>query len=276
MRRKSEPARKSRGCSIAGRANERAGWLTFDVTGLVGSWLKDPQANLGLLITGEATNAVQYDITSADSRDQQHRPRLTLTLPTGAILFGPRKTPTPTMTPTVDVLRPESVDALRLLPRGSTLLARGAGNLLQNSAPEIVAAYHPPNSTDLRIAVFTYPSGTGAAGDYRLYWSSSELGGAAPVSVDIVDITGDGVPEIMLGAASPGGSGQLLFVFVRRPLDLRLAAPVGGHFDGKNYYGESGYDLADVNNDGRAEIRARHEGQVDIYAWDGVNFVALK
>ncbi len=258
--------------------SDRSVWLTFDLTDLVRAWLKDPQANQGLLISGDAPNAVQYDFTSADSRDERHRPRLTLTLATGTILLAPLKVPTATVTrtPTIDPLRPEAVDVMRLLPLGSTVVARALGDLDGSGLLDIVAAYRMPGASAIHVAVFKYYGAPAAPGDYRLAWSSPQLGGALPVNLDLVDITGDRVAEILVSVTSSWTGGRMLFVFVSRPADYRLALPVGGYFSGKDYFGESGYDLADVNNDGRIEISARHGNQVDVYAWDGVNFTFVK
>jgi hypothetical protein len=257
--------------------DERGVWVAFDMSQLVQTWLRDPQANQGVLLNGEAANAVQYDLTSADARDERHRPRLTLTFPTGAILLAPPKTPTPTIvaTPTVDPSRPEVVDVQRLLPIGSTLLARAAGDLRSSGELDIAAAYRSADGRGVRLAIFTYLGLGDAAGDYRLLWNSAELPGAAPVSLDIADLTGDGVPEALLAVTSPTG-GKMLYVFVSRPAGYRLAVPVGGSFGGKDYFGESGFALADVNGDGKVEISASSGSQVETYAWDGVNFTQMR
>jgi hypothetical protein len=249
------------------------GWLTFDVTSLVTRWLSGAQDNEGIIINGDAANAVQYDITSSDSRDAAHRPRLVLTLPTGALALAPERAPTPTLTatPTVDPSRPASVNLLRLLPFGSVELARATLNVA-GGAPSLVSAYRAADDASVTLALFRYHPAAGG-GDYRLEWSSVALAGTTPVHLDMVDLTGDGQPEILVDAAAPTGSGRRLFVFTPRPADYRQLAPVGGYFDGKDYFGESGYDLADANGDGHMEILARHGNQVDVYAWDGVNFV---
>jgi hypothetical protein len=258
--------------------SERAVWLTFDLTDLVRTWLADPQANQGIIITGDAANAVQYDFTAADSRDERHRPRLTFTLATGTILLAPPKiaTATPTRTPTVDPLRPDAFDVTRLLPMGSTVAARALGDLDGSGGSDIVAAYRLPGAGAINIGVFKFFGASGTPGDYRQTWNSPELGGGVPVHLDIADITGDGALEILVDVTNPATGGRMLFVFVSRPADYRMALPIGGYFAGKQYFGESGYDLVDVNGDGRIEISARHGGQADVYAWDGVNFTVVK
>jgi len=258
-------------------ADERGIWLTFDVTNLVKQWIANPQANQGVILTGEAVNAVQYDLISADSRDLHHRPRLMLTFPTGAIALGPANvpTPTPTSTPTVDSFRPEAVNLLRLLPQGSTVLARATGDIDNDGLLEISAAYRAPGERGLHMALFHYYGPTGGPGDYRLIWNSEELSGTTPLGIDLMHLTGQAEPEILVGVTNPAGAGRMLYVFTSRPVGYRLATPVGGYFDGKAF-GEAGFELADVNGDGQVEILARHDHQVDIYAWDGANFALVQ
>ncbi len=100
--------------------------------------------------------------------------------------------------------------------------------------------------------------------------------GTMPASLDIADLTGDGRPEILLTATLPEGNGKALYVFVSRPVGYRLAVPIGGASGGKGFFGASGYELADVNADGKVEIRARSGGQVDTYVWDGLNFALME
>jgi hypothetical protein len=243
----------------------------------VQGWIKDPTNNQGIVITGDAAQSVQYDLTAADSRDAVHRPRLTLTFPTGAIALSPPKvpSPTPSATATVDPARPEAANLLRLLPLGSTVAARAAGDIDGDGALEIVAAYRDAQAKNLNTAIFHYYR-AGGAGDYRLDWSGPELAGGSPITLELIDVTGDGIPEILVGVANPVGQGRMLYVFASRPGGYRLLRPVAGYFDGLDHFGDSGYDLSDVNGDGRLEIVARHGSQMDAYVWDGVNFVAAK
>jgi len=250
-------------------------WLTFDVTALAQSWIGDPGGNNGVILQGEAPSAVQYDLASADARDERVRPRLTLTFATGAIALGPVHQPTPTVTPTptLDPFGTEVTDLQRLLPIGSTVLARAAGDLTAYDAPDIVAAYRPASGRGVTVAVFARVD-PGSA--YRLLWSSQELAGAAPASLDLVDLTGDGVPEILVGVAAADGAGRSLYVLTNRPTGYRLALPVGGSFDGSNAFGETGFVIADVNNDGRPDIVARRPGGADVYSWNGLHFSLVR
>jgi hypothetical protein len=259
-------------------ASDRGIWLTYDVTRQVQEWIKDPLQNQGVLLTGDAASAVQYDLTSADSRDERHRPRLVLTFPTGALALGPVKlsTPTPSLTPTADANRPESVNIARLLPLGSTILARASASLTPEGARDIVVAYRTPGASGVHVGVFYFPEGGSIQSDYRLYWSSNEIAGKEPVGIDLIDLTGDGTPDIVVGVANPGGAGRMAYVFAGRPAGFRLLAPIGGYAGGKDYFGDTWFELADTNGDGRIEILASHGNQTDTYAWDGVNFVAAK
>lgn len=248
-------------------------WLSFDVTDLARTWLKDGEQNDGVIISGEAGNAVQYDITSADARDERFRPRLTLTLPTGAVALGPALPPTPTRSPTpaLDPFGTETANLARLLPIGSAVLARAAGDLTGADAPDIVAAYRSGPERGVSVAVFTR-----GGSDYRLLWNSQDVPGAAPVSLDIVDMTGDGVPEILLSVAGASGNGRSLYVYTSRPSGYRLALPIGGSFDGQSAFGAGGYEVKDIDGDGKVEIVAQRAAGSETYAWDGLHFSLRK
>lgn len=254
-------------------ADERGAWLSFDATELVQAWLRDPQANQGLLLSGDADNAVQYDLVSADSRDERHRPRLTLTFPTGAIALAPPKvvSATPSATATANLDRPQELDISRMLPSGSAVLARAMASVSGASRPDIVVVYRTPGALGINAGVFYYPAGAAA---YRLYWSSAEMAGTGPISLDLADLTGDGAPEILVGVGNPSASGRMLYVFTSQPKGFRLLLPGGGYFAGKDHFGETWFELSATRSDGRVDILARHGGQTDVYTWDGVNFVA--
>jgi hypothetical protein len=173
----------------------------------------------------------------------------------------------------LDPLRPDLIDLGRLLPIGSTVVARTT-SATRDGAPDLVAAYREAGERGVHLAVFRHAGGD--PGAYRLFWNSPELAGASPVTLDVIDITGQGEPQILLSAANPAGVGRMLYVFASRPASYRMVRPVGGSFEGRDYFGESGYELDDTNGDGRVEILARRGAQVEVYAWDGVNFVLVK
>ena len=245
-------------------------WLSFEATSLVRQWLRSPDTNQGIILSGEAANAVQYDLASAGAPDERRRPRLTLTFPTGAIALGPARTPSPTPTgaPTADPSRPESVDVLPLLPLASTVVARTSGDIDSNGVAEIIVAYRGQDETGVRLAVLQRSAAKAAVG-YRLHWNSPLLVVQSPITLELRDLTGDSVPDILASGASQA-AGRSLYVIVRRPGDYRLINPVGGYFGDKGYFGESGYELA--NAGGRTDILAQHGNLVDTYTWDGANF----
>jgi hypothetical protein len=246
-------------------------WLAFDATELVQQWLRSPATNRGLILTGDAANAVQYDLVSADAKDDRRRPRLTLTFATGAIALGPPRAASPTATgaPTADLGKPDSINILPLLPQGSTVVARTSGDLDSDGVPEIVAAYGGQRENGLRIAVVRRGAGN-SPGAYRLDWTSPLLAIQAPVDLELRDVTDDGVPDVLI-SGDTAGSGRSLYVLLRRPGDFRLAGPVGGYFDGKGYFGESGYEVAE-DSFGNIAILARRGNLTDTYVWDGANF----
>ncbi len=247
-------------------------WVTFDVTSLAREWVKSPEFNQGVIITGDAPNAVQYDFASSEAAVTRLRPRLTLTFPTAALALAPPKvfTPTPSVTPTIDPLRPEAVDVTRLLPLGSTVLARASGDLDGDGRAEIVVGYRPARQTKLVVAVFRYYALGSGPGEYRLLWSSAELAGETSLGLELVDITGDSEADIIWGVGR--SSQRMLYVLTARPAGYRLVLPVGGYFDGRDAFGESGYELADTDGDGQVEIIARYDSQTDTYKWDGLDF----
>lgn len=251
-------------------ASAAGGWLTFDVSDALRAWQREPGKNYGVVISGAADNAVQYDITSADARDERLRPRLTLTFPTGALALGPPLAPTSTATavPTLDPYGADTAMLERLLPIGSRVLARTAGHMTGSDAPDIVAAYRTATGRGVALAVFTRMA---AGSDYRLLWNGEDVPGDEPVALDLVDLTGDGVPEILLAVAGNAGGGRSLYIYTAQPVGYRLALPVGGSFDGQSAFGASGYDIVD-GGDGRADIVARRPNGTEIYAWDGLNF----
>jgi len=81
-------------------------WVDVDITSLVQSWLDDQQSNHGLLVEGDGSVSVQYELTSAEGDYSQQAPRLVLDLggdgPTVTETSQPTvtSTPTQTMTPT--------------------------------------------------------------------------------------------------------------------------------------------------------------------------------
>ena len=245
-------------------------WLSFDATPLVQQWLRSPQTNQGIILTGNAANAVQYDLASADAQDSRRRPRLTLTFATGAIALGPARTAsaTPTIVPTADPSRPDSINVLPFLPQSSAIVARTSGDVDGDGVAEIIAAYRGQRETGVHLAVLQRSAANGPVA-YRLYWNSPSLAVQTPITIELRDVTQDGRPDMLVSGASPA-SGRSLYVVVRRPGDFRLVRPVGGYFGDKDYFGESGYDLVDAG--GRTSIATRHGDIVDTYTWDGANF----
>lgn len=264
----------------------RAVWVTLDVTDPVKRWIANPQENRGLLIAGQAANAVQYDFFSSQAQDMRRRPRLALSFPTGAIALSPPKvaTPTPSATATPDRLRPETINLARLLPLGSSVLARAASDIGRDGPLEVVAAYRAAGESGVHVAVF---HSYGETGDYRLYWNSLALatGRAGATNLDVVDITGDGEAEILLSVGPSAAERRSLYVFTGRPITYRMLSPVGGLCAGQDHFGDDGYSLAGgapptdsaqvgTRPASAPDILARCGQATQVYRWDGVNFVA--
>ena len=59
--------------------SEAQKWITIDITGAAGQWVKDPDRNHGLILKGGGGVSVQYQLASSQWRQRDQRPRLLLT-----------------------------------------------------------------------------------------------------------------------------------------------------------------------------------------------------
>jgi hypothetical protein len=73
-----------------------ARWYSFDVTELARLWLANPAQNQGVLLRGEASQAMEYQFWSAENSMMEYRPRLVVTY----TFLGPTPTATRTVTAT--------------------------------------------------------------------------------------------------------------------------------------------------------------------------------
>ena len=112
------------------------------------------------------------------------------------------------------------------------------------------------------------------SGGHLVAWQSEQLPTERAEALQVDDVNGDGLPEV-LSVQAMGASGHVLYVLGRQEQGYGWLAPRGGHFDGRDAFGENGVRLEDVDGDGVAEILASYgpaAGLTDVYAWDGTAY----
>lgn len=112
-------------------------------------------------------------------------------------------------------------------------------------------------------------------GECSVAWQSDQLPTERAVPLQVQDINGDGLPEV-LSVQAMGASGERLYLLGWQDEGYGWLPPHGGRFDGQDAFGENGVRVEDVDGDGLAEILASYgpsAAQTDIYAWDGQTYV---
>ncbi|MGC9400131.1 MAG: FG-GAP repeat domain-containing protein [Anaerolineae bacterium] len=182
-------------------------------------------------------------------------------------LDGPQASPT----------RAAAEDPLLLLPDSGEALHRATADLNGDGrAEEIILAGWGGSSERLSydfLQLFVIEPQE--SGGYTIAWQSTSLptGRAEPLQVQ--DITGDGLPEV-LSVQAPGAGGERLYVLAWQGQDYGWLSPQGGHFDGQLAFGENGARTSDLDGDGLTEILASYgpaAAQTDVYAWNGAAYV---
>jgi len=93
--------------------------------------------------------------------------------------------------------------------------------------------------------------------------------------LELMDLNGDGRPEV-LSVQSVGESGRILYVVTWGNAGYDLLRPFGGHFDGYDAFGETGFGLEDNDGDGVMEIMGAYgpsASRIDTYRWNGQRYV---
>ena len=172
-------------------------------------------------------------------------------------------------------------DPTLLLPDAAEVILQATGDLDGDGLAELVflagfGGYSDDLSYDsLRLYVLAPSADAEGVAGYELVWQSDALFGERAGSLTLQDINGDGRLEVLC-LQSMGASGQALQVFAWSADDYRLLRPVGGRFDGLEYFGEKGVRLVDLDGDGIVEVLGAYgpaASASDVYAWDGQAYV---
>lgn len=106
-------------------------------------------------------------------------------------------------------------------------------------------------------------------------WHSHPLAGERGEALQVEDINGDGLSEV-LSVQAMGAAGETLYVLAWRIDRYDFLRPRGGAFEGQDRFGETGVRLRDLDGDGRLEILASYApaaSHIDIYQWNGQHYV---
>ena len=112
-------------------------------------------------------------------------------------------------------------------------------------------------------------------GGYVVAWQSEQLPTERGEALEVRDINGDGLPEV-LSMQAMGASGQTLYILSWQGDGYGWLSPHGGHFDGQASFGEVGVGVDDLDGDGRDEVVARYGPAAvyaDVYSWNGEAYV---
>jgi hypothetical protein len=113
------------------------------------------------------------------------------------------------------------------------------------------------------------------SGEYRVVWESEQLPTDRAEPLQMQDLNGDGLPEV-LSVQAMGASGETLYLLGWQDHGYGWLAPHGGQFDGQDAFGENGVRVEDTDGDGLAEILASYgpaAALTDVYGWDGQAYV---
>jgi hypothetical protein len=168
-------------------------------------------------------------------------------------------------------------DALLLLPESAEPLHQASADLDGDGTPELVVLTGWGGGANQLgydfLQVFVIASA--GDGEVALAWQSEQLPTDRAESLQVEDLNGDGLPEV-LSVQAIGASGERLYVLSWQEGDYGWLTPHGGYFDGQEAFGEKGARWADVDDDGLIEILAGYgpaASQTDVYGWDGAAYV---
>ena len=197
----------------------------------------------------------------------QERPTVfpKLKLPTRARL------PVPTPTPDANLI-------ISAIPDSAHVLAQVSGNIDGDSGPEeiVLAGYGggPDRLGYERLDLFIIAP---ERSDQPVVWQLG-LAGDRAEAPELLDVDGNGVPEVLVKVAQ-GAAGESLYVLSWRKETYELLRPSGGRFDGQDTFGEVGARVEDVDGDGLLEILASYgpaAASTDVYHWDGQRFIHVE
>ncbi|HIQ04486.1 MAG TPA: DNRLRE domain-containing protein [Anaerolineae bacterium] len=130
------------------RLDTGEGWYEWDVTPLVQTWVAQPSANFGLLLSGQGDPTIEYYVASTEWHRRAERPRLTvhyiLSDNTPAPTAPPVATPTPPLTPT-----PTDTATVLLNPCADGGLCTPTATLPPPTALPTASATPTPTSTPM-------------------------------------------------------------------------------------------------------------------------------
>ena len=171
---------------------------------------------------------------------------------------------------------PPADDPTLLLPESAELIQRASADLDGDGVLEEVVLTGWGGSAErlgydfLQMFVIA-PDVSGA---YVVAWQSEQLPTGRAEALQVQDINGDGLVEV-LSVQAMGAAGETLYILGWQD-GYGWRSPQGGHFDGQDAFGEKGVRLEDLDGDGLAEILASYgpaAAQTDVYGWDGQAYV---
>jgi hypothetical protein len=168
-------------------------------------------------------------------------------------------------------------DPTLLLPESAEPFERASADLDGDGVPEEIALTGwggGPNRLGydfLQMFVIEVAE----SGEYVIAWQSEQLPTDRAEALEVRDVNGDGLPEV-LSVQAMGAGGETLYILSSRDAGYGWLSPQGGHFDGQDAFGENGVRLEDLDGDGLDEILASYgpaASQTDVYGWDGQAYV---
>lgn len=165
---------------------------------------------------------------------------------------------------------------LRHLPAESVVIEAAAVRVADGREPLVVTLLGYERTPDrlgygqIELAALDTSKSPGAS----IVWTSGPTIGERAEALQVRDINGDGADEV-LSIQSTGATAEVLYVLGFASGAAGWLKPVGGKFDGQDYFGEVAARLEDLDGDGLLDILASYgpaATYTDVYHWNGSEY----